>query len=579
MATAAEKPRLYLLLAALAFCAALAAHLPFLSGSLLWDDETFLAGNSFISDCSNLGPALNPANLVKMLPVPMSARPVVNVSLIADACSGMGPRGMKATNALLHAFNSALVFFLLLALCGSAPGALFGALVFALHPAAAETVHIITFRSHLLGFFFFTAGLLSSVFFARKPSLPTGAAAAAACLLGVLSVETALVLPAAAALAIAFDSGRPGLKRALPLLAAAVLIGGFYLWFRVPRAGYALPGTAPGIQAPSLLYPAALFQAGYSPPATRTFLQPWRRVYTDPAANLYTMAAVTAEYLRSLPFPSGLSADYAPRVLVSAREGAAPLILCLAALGAGVLLLIRKELTGLGAMLVFAGLLPALNIWPLASIRADRYLYLPLAGFALLAAALLRGALAAGARKREILAAAGVLWLAGLGAQTVRRGPEFKDNVSLFSAAVSRQPASTRARVNLAGALLREGTCGGGLEQLKAAAAADPGCTESKLRLSYALLLCGRGAEASAIIRELPQDPDALYLSALLVLRSDSGRARDLLKAALAAAPARRDFYLALLLAQKKNPAELERGDAEDLARFRNALRSAGLGF
>ena len=275
---AAEKPRLYLLLAALAFAAGLAAHLPFLSDSLLWDDGEFLAKNSFVTDCANLGAALNPAQLVKVLPVRMSARPAVNATLIADACARSGPRGMKLTNALLHAGNAALLFALLLLISGSAPGALFGALAFALHPAAAEAVHIIVFRSHLLGFFFFCAGLLAALFYARRPSLPAGAAAAACYLFAMLSVEPPVVLPLAASAAILFDSGRQGLKRAAPLLLGLLFVAGFYLWFRAPRSGYYLPGSAPGVSSPSALYPAALFPGAGAPRGVWKSLAPWREV-------------------------------------------------------------------------------------------------------------------------------------------------------------------------------------------------------------------------------------------------------------------------------------------------------------
>ncbi|MDP2864682.1 MAG: hypothetical protein Q8O90_00375, partial [Elusimicrobiota bacterium] len=434
-----EKPRLYLLLAAAVFASALALYLPSVPAELLWDDEEFIAKNSFISDCSNLGTALAPVNLLKVLPVPMSARPLVNASLLADVCSGGGVEGLRLTNVLLHAFNSALVFFLLLTLCGSAPAALFGALVFAFHPASAEVVHIITFRSHLLGFFFFMAGLLSSVFFARKPGAPAGAAAALAYFLAVMSVETAAVLPAAALLAVFFDSGKEGLKRSAPLLLGLLLVGTFYLWFRAPRSGYNLPGSPPaGIAGPSLLYPAALLppdapraESFYTPPA-------WREIYTSPAANLYTMSAIALEYLRVLAVPLGLSTDYNPGVIKSFRRGVWPLAGCLAALAGGWLLFIRRKLSGLALLLIFAALLPALNIFPVYNIRADRYLYLPLGGFALLAAAGFRLASGGVLRRRIFPLAAAGLYLAGLCAVSVLRAAEFRDTLSLFTAAVAR---------------------------------------------------------------------------------------------------------------------------------------------
>lgn len=579
MTTAAEKPRLYLLCAALAFGAALAAHLPALSGNLLWDDEQFLAGNSFVADCANLPIALNPQNLAKVLPVPMSARPAVNASLLADACAGSGPRGMKFTNALLHGANAALVFFLLLLLARSVPGALLGALAFALHPAAAETVHIITFRSHLLGLLFFTSGLLAALFFARKPAALTGSVAALAYFLGLLSVETAAVLPVAAALAVYFDSGRAGLKRCAPLLAAAILVGAFYLWFRAPRSGYDLPGSGPGVRAASLLYPAALFPAEHLPRSSWHFPPLWREVYTNPAARLYTMSAITGENLLALAFPYGLSADYAPAVRRTAAEGLAPLAACLGLLAAGIALFLRGRLPGLALLLIFTGLLPAMNLWPAYNLKADRYLYLALPGLALLAAAAVRGAAARRDAWRGLGLGAAALWLAWLGAETASRGPHFHSTLSLFTAAAEDQPASTRVQATLGAALLREGDCAAAIPRFEAASALDPAGEALRLRLAYALAWCGRAQAATDALAALPQSADRLYLYGLLSLRGDRAAAARFFEAALAAAPRRRDFYLALLLAQKKAPRELGAEDRADLERFRRWVSEAGLFF
>lgn len=477
-----------LLLAALAAAAALAAHLPFLSAEPLWDDEEFLAGNPAAS-CAGLGPALDPRNLVKISPVPLSARPAVLATLAADACAGAGPRGMKATNALLHAFNAALAFFVVYVLFGSAGGALFGALAFALHPAAAEAVHVITFRSHLLGFFFCAAGLLAALFYARRPG-PYAAAAAALCyLLGLLSVETAAALPAAAAAAVAFDSSRAGLRRCAPLLAAAVLIAGFYLWFRAPRSGYDLPGSAPGIGRASALYPAALLPPAAEPPEREVHPAQWRRVYEDPAARAWTMSAVALRQLAALPFPAGLSPDYAPPVL-GAGKGLPALLALLLLAGAAARLALAGRPAGLACALIFITLLPALNLWPAYNLRADRYLYFPLLGLAALAGSAWTAAARADWRRRNLALGAGALWLGWLAASTLARGPVFSSNLGLFREAARLQPASARAQSSLGAALLRRGDCASALPRFEAAAALDPGSAPLLRRLEAARARC-----------------------------------------------------------------------------------------
>lgn len=573
--TAAEKPWTRLLAAALAFAAGLAVHLPALSANLLWDDAQFVGRNAFAADCASLGAALAPVNLVKVLPVPMSARPVVNATLIADACSGAGPRGMKLTNALLHAGNCALLFLLLLALTGSAGGSLFGALAFALHPAAAETVNVIVFRSHLLGFFFFSAALLAALFHARRPSLLSGAAAALCYLLAVLSVETPVVLPLAAALVVFHDGGREGLRRAAPLLLGLALVAGFYFWFRAPRSGYDLPGSAAGVAAPSVLYPAALLPAGAAPGGEWRSLPAWREVYSDRAASLYTMSGVALSYLREAALPYGLAADYSPRVRRTLDEGAAPLAALLALLSAAAWLFYRQRPPGLALLLAFAALLPAMNFVPLYNLKADRYLYLPGAGFALLAAWAF--ARLPSPRRGALPAAAACLWLAWLGAETLRRGPEFRDDLSLFTAAAARSPESSRAAANLAAALLRQGACPASLAESRRAFGLDGGDPNLRLRLAYAMAWCGAAAEVPELMKDYPQDADSLHLAGLLALKRDRAAAAALLGRALAATPGRRDIRLGLLLAEKKGPAGLSPRDAADLERLRGVYRRAGL--
>ncbi len=576
--TPAPGQRSHILFAILAFAAGLAAQLPAVTDRLLWDDAQFVASNPFVSDCGNLARALDPVYLFKVLPVRMSARPVVNVSLLADACSGAGPRGMRVTNALLHACGAAMLFALLLVLCGSPPAALFGALVFALHPAVSEAVQIVAFRSHLLGFFFFSGALALAVLAGRGAGLSVSLAGAACYFLAVLSVETAAVLPLSAALAVWFDSGKAGLRRAVPLFTALALLGAFYLWFRVPRSGYELPGSRPGVSAPSALYPAALLPPPSSPPAAGrgwSELPPWRAVYASGSANLYTMSAVMLGYLRELVLPLGLKADYAPKVITDWRRGLPALAVCLAVLAAGLVLFFRRRLSGLGLMLTLTALLPALDLVHIYNLRADRYLYLPLAGFALLAAAAFRRAESLTGPRRTAVLAAGAVWLAGLGALTVSRWPQFADDRALFSEAAAG--GSPRAHANLAGTLLRGGDCDGAVKESAEAARLDPGDPFLRLRLAYALAWCGRGREALAAIASAPETPDTVFLRGLACMESDPERAVGLISAALEKEPGRADMRLALGLALGRAPAGLDPASAAGFAAELDAFKKGGL--
>lgn len=577
-----EKSLKLLACAALVFCAGLAVQLPALSGRLLWDDAELIGANPFLGSCANLGAVLNPLNLARVLPVPMSARPVVNATLLADACAGAGPFDMKLTNALLHAFNAALLFIVLFAFTGSAGGALLGAAVLAVHPASVEAVNIIVFRSHLLGFFFFLCGLAAALLYVRGAGRAAAGGAAACYFLALLSVETAITLPAAALLAAYFEDGKAGLKKMLPLLGLFAAIALFYLWFRAPRSGYIISGVAtPGIAGASALYPAALLPEGAFKTVGGIKLLPWRDIYFDRAANLFTMAGVCVAYLRDLVLPLNLSSEYNPAVIKGLRAGAWPLAGCLAFLAAGLGLLRGRRLAGLGLLFIAVTLLPALNIVPLYNIKADRYLYLPLAGLALTVAAAF-GACRPG-KARLAAGVAVACWLTFLAATTVRRAPEFADDLALFTAAVKSAPDLPRARGNLAAALLAAGDCAGAAREAGQAVKLNPAETELRLRSAYTLARCSRGgealAEAQAALALSPEDPDALYLAGLLKLKTDRPRGVALLQRAAGRAPRRRDIRLTLSLAKKEKAGLLTKPDQASRAELERFYRQAGLFF
>jgi tetratricopeptide (TPR) repeat protein len=582
--TEAERPRFILLGSALVFIAAMALYATAVPRELLWDDDPFVGNNSFVQDCSNISAAVNPLNLFKVLPVRMGARPVVNATILADVCAGGGASSMHLTNSLVHAFNAVLVFLLIFTLSGSGLPALFGALVFALHPAAAEAVNVITFRSHLLGFFFFTAGLIAAVFHSVEGGFGLAFTAAACYLLAMLSVETAIVLPAAALSVVYFREGRKSIKRIMPLAYVLAALAVFYLWFRTPRSGYAMPGVShPGVYGPSVLYPGFLFPAAAKGAISQTFsaltLLPWRMIYHAPLARIYTMARITLGYFADLVLPLRLSQDYSPSVITSAAAGLLPLAADLAITAAAILLFLRKRLEGLGLVLLLIALSPAMNIWPIYNIKADRYLYLPLAGFSLAAAAVFALASRSGGRRRLYLMGAAWLWLGTLVFLSISRRPEFKDNLSFFSAAVERDPAIPRAQLNLAAAYMRLGNCSAAVAHVAAAEKLDPGNYQLGLRMAFTLARCGRRAEASertdSLLERQPRDPDALYLAGVLRLRSDKRAAAGFLKKSLKADPDRLETRLTLLLAENSSAAKLspaERLRFEDLKKFYEQL-------
>ncbi|MCM2267522.1 MAG: tetratricopeptide repeat protein [Elusimicrobiales bacterium] len=457
------------LAAGLVFAAAFCAYLPALKHKFVADDFSLIVNNEFVSDPASFSFLLNKEFFSQTYQVKLGARPLTLLSLMADhAAWGLNPLGYHLTNLLLHGANSALVFFLGLALwrrsgegppaqdgtaAGALPFALLGGLIFALHPLQAEAVNVAAFRADLLCAFFCLAALLA---FARAAY----ALALGGLVLALFSKETAVVLPLLALLQAFFFRGgaapAPRWRRAVSVLLAAAAAAAFLLYFWAARFSYPVH---------DVIYPAL---AGSAAPLSSF------------AAYFNTLAAAASHYFLKLLLPAGLSLEYQlllPGSLFNARFA------LLLALGAGALLVLRSRAGplvkfGLGFML--AAYLPVSNLLPLVNTVADRYMYLPLAGFALLIpaglAALLRGARTAAFAKllpRAAAAACAVLlaaYAAGARAQAAR----FADMFSLYSAAAAAAPANPNARYNLALAYVERGDHRAALRELEAAAAASP---------------------------------------------------------------------------------------------------------
>lgn len=171
-------------------------------------------------------------------------------------------------------------------------------------------------------------------------------------------------------------------------------------------------------------------------------------------------AALLARYLGFLvvPFPAKVLAvvPVPPLLSCTALAGLAAAVAVLAGLamtawrGTG-----RREIV-LPLAFVFAFLLPVLRADAIGGSNfAERYLYLPSVGLAwlvgLLASRLVRSPL------RRALAVAGLLVLAGLGTAAALRATIYRDDRTLFTAAVRENPGSEIAHNNLGMALYAQG--------------------------------------------------------------------------------------------------------------------------
>jgi tetratricopeptide (TPR) repeat protein len=323
--------------------------------------------------------------------------------------------------------------------------ALAAGLLAALHPLHAEAVCLVTARNTLLAAAAVTGAALLWERWSdgrRRGDLVACGGVLAA---GLLCKETALLaLPQLAVRAWSREGGlRAAARRQGAALAALGGVGVAYLALRA----------------------AVLRGAGGAP------------LSLDLAGGARNLLHSLPVYAGLVVFPARLQLEYRD----PGSYLASPWVLALAwaAMMMVVILLLRsrRPVTRYGLAWAALHLVPVSTLVPFPSAPiAERYLYLPATGLWLVAAdQLARAAEASLVQRwrRPALAVAAVL-LAVLGARTVARTLDWKDDLTLFRADVRADPESPWARHDLGVALGEAGDAEGARRELEAAVALDP---------------------------------------------------------------------------------------------------------
>jgi len=403
---------------------------------------------------------------------------------------GAGAFSFHLVNVLLHGGVTLLLYETILALGVGTDVGWTAAALFAVHPIHTETVNIITGRSELLAAFFVFLGLLLAFRGGRMLRRGVGVCQA----LALLSKESAVVFPLLLFLGDAFRERdlRVLLRRRWRLYAQSAVIT--LVWLSVRR--WALPS-------------AKLLSTASVRPLDNPLMDlalPWR---------LLTALKVQLLYLGKLAFPLRLHAVYVNRMLGSVT-GVGDLawvvvLLAVAALaGLAVFGGRRREAYSLGLLWYGTAFLLTGNfIVVLPYLMAERFAYLPSAGYCLAVASLAWVVLrAVGERKRRWTAltalAVAIVLLAG---RTLARNRDFQDNLGLWEAETRIEPTNIRAWLFLADAYRQKERWGDAERALLAATRLDPALPEPWVALGELWRTLGRSPEArSAYQRALDSD-------------------------------------------------------------------------
>ena len=324
--------------------------------------------------------------------------------------NGESAAGYHAVNLLLHCANVLLVFVLARRFTGQIWHAVFVAAVWAVHPVLTESVTNLAGRPDLLAALCTLAGFL---FYLEKRWI----ALAGVTLLGAFSKESAVALIGIVVLyELCFGSARN------------------LLW---PVVAMLIP-----IQVMLYLRAAALFT-----------VQPVEFPFWDnPIAGAdfltgrLTALEVLARYLALLFWPARLSSDYS---WAQIRPGSGALgWLVLIAVPAALYFAWRHH--RMAFFLFSAALLtwlPSSNLlFPIGTIMAERFLYLPAVAFA-------AGIVALATRVPRFAPVIVGLIVAVLAARTVMRSADWQSDLTLATAAVEAAPESYKTHKLLANAL------------------------------------------------------------------------------------------------------------------------------
>jgi tetratricopeptide (TPR) repeat protein len=460
---------------------------PVWHGGWIWDDPAELTQNPALRADGGLAAIWSGASGVDYFPLKTT------VEWAEWRCWGGDPAGYHAVNLGLHLLSAFLLWHLLRRL--GVRWAWLGGLLFAIHPMAVESVAWVSELKNTLSLALVLLALAAHLEFDGRESGRPGAgrgawyAASLGCfVLAMLSKSTVAMFPAILLLFAWWKRGRVTRREVgaiAPFFGVALVLGLVTVWFQHQRAIAGIPLGLGG-------WPSRLAVAGL-------------------AAGFYLAKGV---------LPLALSPIY-PRWNVSPPSAAQFLPWLGLALAIGWLASRRgnwRRAVWLGLGWFFLNLIPVLGLVPMAYQRiswvADHLAYLSLAGLAGLAAA------GAGALQERIsprrpwplAVGVGVICVL-LAAESHRYAGVFRDEASLWTYTLERNPAAWLAQNNLGKVLYLDGRRDAAAERFRRALELYPDDAEAHFNLALVLADEGRTAEAAAedaaALRLRPAFPEA----------------------------------------------------------------------
>lgn len=470
-----ETLRRFDLFAALALALIAAGlYLPSLGANFVYDARGILLANDYVHHLRNLADVLTLR--VLRMDVMDNNRPVYLVSAMLDwALWGANPAGHHFMSIAWHAVATVLLF----ALCrrvadGVSPWIPFAAaLLFAVHPVNCEPVAEVSYRKDLIAAAGVLAALNLATFFRpefSRRNVWIAIACIASLILAVGAKENGVAgPPILICYWLLFRRNEPRAGWIALCAAAMLVVGGFLV------ARFALPPKTSIIFTDKPQYPGGSL-----------------------AAAMMIQPRILAFYFRQMVWPRDLSADYGPYAIrnFGIETGLAALIVVLIA---QFVIAMQNRVFALGAVMFWCAMLPVSNLVPIYRPMADRFLYLPMAGVALILASIPCRRKAAG----WIVAAVALPVAVAFSAVTFQREKVWRDSLALWTDTVQKDPALTDAPNNLGSAFYGAGRFAEAVTAFELAIRNTKGKQADPFAgMALALDAMGRTAEADAAFQK-----------------------------------------------------------------------------
>jgi len=434
---------------------------PSLLNDFVWDDVEVISKSQVTYDASSIIHVIVPP--VDNNKKARYYRPVVYASMVSDSgLWGVSPFGFHLSNLLFFSVSAVLFYFMVIVLLGGLnkkhiePAAFVSALIFAVHPIHVESVSWVAGRTDVLcGLFFFLAVLCHVVSHRCNWVLILTALSFS---LALLSKEVAVTF---VAIVLVYDllSGKL-LKRSSIvryLIYIALLILYFYLrgraFVNIPEVGEAV------IAAALTEIHNGSEQAGEISKSA---------IYIEALKALFNSTLV---YINKLIFPYNLNA-FISGVPKEIYYTVASCFLAAVLAAVSFWSVKRKEnVSAFSIIWILITLSPSLivAVYPIASTpMAERYLYIPTAGFSLLIGYLL---IQAGNRVelRKLAWALGIIIVTAFAVLSVQRQVVWQDDLSLWRDAVIKSPYHPLPHTNYGFALSNAGAHDEAIKEYKIA--------------------------------------------------------------------------------------------------------------